>query len=405
MAGTTVDERWSIDKLDGSNWITWKFQMRHLLLAKGLWGYIDGTETLREDASAQQRADFRKASQKAFSTIVMAISTSQLYLVTSLEEPKNAWDALRDHYERNTLANKLMLKKQYFRTEMKEGTSIEAHMKYMKELTDKLAAIGAPISEEDKVVTLLGSLPKSCSALVTALEARERVSLSYVQQSLIHEEQKLNGEMKLQGVDSRMNAGQNTSALVGQLKGQKQFKKPKCYNCGKVGHFFRSCPKKQESHGKKAQHQARSAEVKDTDFESEKPGAFAAMVKTPEMAKWILDSGATSHMTQTRELLTDYQELERPERVKLGDGHIVEAVGVGNVHLKMLFDDEKPKMSIMYHVLYVPKLACNLFSIRAAVARGNTVKFDTTKCWIHDSEGVLRGVRFSLIRTLLAFAI
>ena len=88
----------------------------------------------------------------------------------------------------------------------------------MKELTDKLAAIGAPISEEDKVVTLLGSLPKSYSrsALVTALEARERVSLSYVQQSLIHEEQKLNGE---QALDSKMNAGHNTSALVGQLKG------------------------------------------------------------------------------------------------------------------------------------------------------------------------------------------
>ena len=96
---------------------------------KGTVGYVDGTETLREDPTAQQRADFRKASQKAFSTIVMAISTSQLYLVTSLEEPKDAWDALHGHYERDTLANKLMLKKQYFRTEMKEGTSIEAHMK------------------------------------------------------------------------------------------------------------------------------------------------------------------------------------------------------------------------------------------------------------------------------------
>ena len=175
MAGTAMDEKWSIDKLDSSNWITWKFQMRHLLLAKGLWGYVDGTEALREDASAQQRADFKKASQKAFSTIVMAICTSQLYLVTSFEERKDAWDALRDHYERDTLANKLMLKKQFFRTEMKEGTSIEAHMKHMKELTDKLAAIGAPISEEDKVVTLLGSLPKSYSTLVTALEARENV--------------------------------------------------------------------------------------------------------------------------------------------------------------------------------------------------------------------------------------
>ena len=390
MAGTAMDEKWSIDKLDSSNWITWKFQMRHLLLAKGLWGYVDGTEVLREDASAQERADFKKASQKAFSTIVMAISTSQLYLVTSFDEPKDAWGALRDHYERDTLADKLMLKKQYFRTEMMEGTSIEAHMKHIKELTDKLAAIGAPISEEDKVVTLLGSLPKSYSTLVTALEARENVSLSYVQQSLIHEEQKLNGELNLQPVDSRRNAGQNTSALIGRLNGKGQFKKPRCYNCGEIGHFRRRCPKKQEGHGTKANHQARPAEVKDS--ESEEPGAFAAMVRSPEMAKWILDSGATSHMTQMRELLTDYQELERPEIVKLGDGHVVEAVGVGNVYLNMIFDDSKPKRSIMYQVLYVPKLSCNLFSIRAAVARGNTVKFGTSKCWIQDSKGIIRGM-------------
>ena len=118
-----MDKKWSIDKLDSSNRITWKFQMRHLLLAKGLWGYVDGTEALREDSSAQQRADFKKVSQKVFSTIVMAICTSQLYLVISFEEPKDAWDALHDHYEHDTLANKLILKMQYFRTEMKEGAS------------------------------------------------------------------------------------------------------------------------------------------------------------------------------------------------------------------------------------------------------------------------------------------
>ena len=49
MAGT-VDEKWTIDKLDSTNWTTWKFQMKHLLLAKGLWGFIDGTELLAEDA-------------------------------------------------------------------------------------------------------------------------------------------------------------------------------------------------------------------------------------------------------------------------------------------------------------------------------------------------------------------
>ena len=44
---------------------------------------------------------------------------------------------------------------------MKEGTSIEAHLKHMKEITDKLASIGAPISEEDQVVTLLGSVSQN----------------------------------------------------------------------------------------------------------------------------------------------------------------------------------------------------------------------------------------------------
>ena len=91
MAGT-VDEKWTIDKLDSTNWTTWKFQMKHLLLAKGLWGFISGTKLLAEDADAVARADFQKRShaQRAFSTLVMSISTPQLYLVTLCEAVKAA---------------------------------------------------------------------------------------------------------------------------------------------------------------------------------------------------------------------------------------------------------------------------------------------------------------------------
>ena len=183
-------DKWSIDKLGSSNWITWKFQMRHYLLSKGLWKYVDGTEVLAEGATDAAQRTFRDNSQKALSTIVMAISTPQLYLVTSCESPRDVWDTLLSHFERGTLANKLFLKKKYFRKEMKEDTSMEAHLKEMKELTDKLASIGAAISEEDQVVTLLGSLPPTYSTIVTALEARvDDVSLDFVQQALVHEEQ------------------------------------------------------------------------------------------------------------------------------------------------------------------------------------------------------------------------
>ena len=213
MAGS-VGEKWSIDKLDGANWSTWKFQMRHLLLAKGLWEYVDGSATLAEGANEQAQANFRQKSQKAFSTIVLAISTSQLYLVTSCEGPHDAWEALRTNFERDTLANKLFLKKKYFRSQMKDGTPMEKHLKDMKELTDKLAAIGAPISEEDQVVTLLGSLPPSYATLVTALEARvDDVSLKFVQQALIHEEQKQCSSDFVRSIASRK---QNDVVLVGR---------------------------------------------------------------------------------------------------------------------------------------------------------------------------------------------
>ena len=104
---------------------------------------------LAEDATQEEREKFQTEQQKAFSTIVMSVSSSLLYLITSCELPKDAWDTLKRHFERDTLANKLFLKKQYFRKEMCEGTPINVYLKEMKMLADKLASIGAPVSEKD----------------------------------------------------------------------------------------------------------------------------------------------------------------------------------------------------------------------------------------------------------------
>ena len=34
-----------IEPLDGSNYITWKFNVQLVLMEKDLWGFIEGTET------------------------------------------------------------------------------------------------------------------------------------------------------------------------------------------------------------------------------------------------------------------------------------------------------------------------------------------------------------------------
>ena len=395
MAGP-AEEKWSIDKLDSSNWLTWKFQIKHLLLAKGLWEQVEGTDVLAEDANDQARAEHTRRSRKAFSTIVMAVSTSQIYLITACENAKAAWDALRNHYERETLANKLFLKKKYFRMEMKEGTQIEAHLKQMTEITDRLAAIGAPIAEEDQVVTLLGSLPESYSTLVTALEAHvEDVSLNFVQQALIHEEQKRQGQF---GHSLRTSStGQAESALVGaqtQKKKYKPKKKPRsCYGCGVVGHFIAECPNK-KSDGSGPKHKAKNAVQKQSDSDDDLSAFMAADDKSSQslMEGWVIDSGASRHMTRQKELLHDYTEFKEPELVSLGDGRTVNAEGVGTVKLSMTFKVSEPKMAKLCHVLYVPKLASNLFSVRAAVGKCNVVKFGSARCWIRDECGKLCGM-------------
>ena len=179
-----------IDRLSGpENWATWKFQMEHLLKAKGLWGMLMETETLAADANAAAQAEFTRRREKAFSMLVLNVSTPQLYLITSCQTPKEAWTTLKAHFERDTLANKLFLKKKYFRCEMKEGESLTDHLKQMKELTDQLSAIGSVIEEEDQIVTLLGSLPPSYATIVTALETKiDNLTLKFVQQALINEE-------------------------------------------------------------------------------------------------------------------------------------------------------------------------------------------------------------------------
>ena len=38
------------------------------------------------------------------------------------------------------------------------------------------------------------------------------------------------------------------------------------------------------------------------------------------------------HMTREWKLLAEYEKFDKPQKVSLGDGRLVDAVGTGNVH-------------------------------------------------------------------------
>ncbi len=76
-----------------------------------------------------------------------------------------------------------------FSLRLKEGESVQQHIKVMTEVFETLSVIGDPITEEDCVVHLLASLLEAYDMIVTALESSSNVPImETVIERLLHEE-------------------------------------------------------------------------------------------------------------------------------------------------------------------------------------------------------------------------
>ena len=94
-------------------------------------------------------------------------------LIMSMTTPMVALCQASVTAEKNTNLAKLRIKKQHMDTKLHEGESAEVHIRVMKELTDRLAMMGSPVTEEDRCHVLLLSLSSSYDNLVTTLASPE----------------------------------------------------------------------------------------------------------------------------------------------------------------------------------------------------------------------------------------
>ncbi len=161
---------------------------------------------------------------------------------------KSTTGKLASQFQKKSWANKLHLRKKLYSLILKEGDSVQQHIRKLTEIFEELAVVGNPIEEEDKAVHLLASLPESYSMLVTALEANPEVpKMEVVTERLLHEERKQK--------DKEGSAGP-FKALIGSGK------PVRCFHCNKMGHAKKNCRwlTSEYGKGKKKQESARQGQ-------------------------------------------------------------------------------------------------------------------------------------------------
>ena len=125
---------------------------------------------------------------RALAMIVLSVDPTLLYLLgPDPQNPAVVWKKLADQFQKKTWANKLALQRKLYNLKLKDGQSMQKHVKMLIEIFDELSIIGDPLDEENQVVHLLASLAESYDMLVTALESSPEVpKLQIVTERLLY---------------------------------------------------------------------------------------------------------------------------------------------------------------------------------------------------------------------------
>ncbi|GAU39772.1 hypothetical protein TSUD_220160 [Trifolium subterraneum] len=94
---------------------------------------------------------------------------------------------------------------------------------------------------------------------------------------------------------------------------------------------------------------------------------------------WIIDSGASEHMTNCSHLFSSYFLSSGSEKVRIADGSYSSIAGKGNIKIS--------EHITLQSVLHVPKFACNLLSVHKLSKDTNcSVLFHSSSCVFQDQN-------------------
>jgi hypothetical protein len=165
------------NKLDGSNFINWKFKMQTLMEGYGVWNIAKGTE-LKPDAAVGAREaqiqDWEKHENKEKVLVRMSIKYRIIPHIREATTSAATWTTLKALYETSNKNCILFLKTQLLGIKKDGNESVSSFLGRIKEVRDNLVNTGETTSNTILVTITLNGMLEDHHMFITGLVAREK---------------------------------------------------------------------------------------------------------------------------------------------------------------------------------------------------------------------------------------
>jgi hypothetical protein len=254
---------------------------------------------------------------------------------------------------------------------MNKGEKISSYFMRITDLRNQLSSIGHICDGKELTIMALKGLPSSWDTFRQGVCSRsklpkfERLKADCIQEECMEVARGQNvssSKEELHVLSTQVNKKKR------KFKGRKKhtdFSKMQCYRCDKFGHPTCRC-------SDRVKPQASFATTQNSNGNFEHNAFYSALSNeaSTKSSTWVIDSGASQHITGFKGQLDSLQE-DYVDEVAIGDDTRYPTMGIGTctIHLKSRKTIELTK------VLYVPGIKRNLLSISALEDEGLIITF------------------------------
>ena len=281
------------------------------------------------------------------------------------------------------------ISKRLFRAKMKEGEDVAVHVNSMIRAIEELESLDFSMDFHLQLDLILQSLPESfgqtianfhmnkiectlaelLNILTTAQKAIQGIKEKEVALVASSSGTKKKGnKKKKKGKTSVVKPTGGVAKNKGKAIVREDQSKGKCFHCDGEGHWKRNCPRLLESLKTKGKGKLGEGET----FSN----LFASKCSNSSSRAWVLDTGASSHISSSLQDLENERRL-RPGEVtlKLGNGASVAAKAIGSTSID-LYDH----VLLLDSVLYVPNAYKNIISVSSLTRKNYEFHFKNDVC-------------------------